>query len=89
MPSIKKLRLFAVKIILYLTFLIFNFKGTIQCDFNLVFFTYTDRPRPVYEPLLILTFFRDPHHLIAKTTFSHSSGETLFEKLYFLEIFSY
>jgi hypothetical protein len=37
MPSIKKLRLFAVKIILYLTFLIFNFEGTIQCDFNLVF----------------------------------------------------
>ncbi len=34
------------------------FKGTVQRDCSSVFFTYMDRPRPEYEPLLVLKFFR-------------------------------
>jgi hypothetical protein len=40
------------------------FKGTVQRDFNFVFWhtTYIDRARPEYEPLLLLKFFRGPHN---------------------------
>jgi hypothetical protein len=31
--------------------------------------TYIDRPIPEYEPLRVLTIFRDPHELITKRTF--------------------
>ncbi len=33
---------------------------------NFVFFTYIDRARPEYEPLLILKFFRGPHDFRSK-----------------------
>jgi hypothetical protein len=47
-----------------------------------------DMPRPEYEPLLILKFFRGPNDLLMRRLFSGSSGETLSEKLYFSENFS-
>ncbi len=35
----------------------------------ILFFTYINRPRPEYEPLLILKFFRSPHDFTTNTAF--------------------
>jgi hypothetical protein len=68
-------------------------KGTVQRYFNSVFDIYCiDRPRLKYELLLILNFFRNPHHFTTNTQTRLSSRgkeETLSEKLYFRKIFLY
>jgi hypothetical protein len=52
--------------------------------------TYIDRPRPEYEPLLILKFFRGPpDYTVDQRKFSpNGSRETLPETLNFSETFS-
>jgi hypothetical protein len=45
-----------------------GFKGTVQRDFNF-FFTYIDRDRAEYEPLILLKFFRGPHDFGSKNIF--------------------
>ncbi len=64
-------------------------KGTVQRDFNFIFFTYIDRPRPEYEPLLIFKFFRNPHDFTTSTDFfarlrRNSFGKIIFFGKFFL-----
>jgi hypothetical protein len=61
-----------------------RFKGTVQRDFTLVFIICINRPRPEYEPFLILKLFRDFHDLIAKTTFFTQFRRNPFGKIIFL-----
>jgi hypothetical protein len=53
----------------------------------ILFLTYIDRPRPEYEPLLLLKFFRGPTIFDQRTFSSRGSGEILSEKLHFSENF--
>ncbi len=56
----------------YMNFKTHYFKGQsnkILIRFFFFFFTFIYRPRPKYEPLLILTFFRSPHDFTTNTAF--------------------
>jgi hypothetical protein len=49
--------------------------------------TYIDRPRPEYEPLLILKFFRNPHDFTTNTAFFARLRGNPFGKIIFFDKF--
>ncbi len=63
------------------------FKGTVQRDFNFVFWQYIDRATPEYEPLLILKFFRGPHNCRSKKICFTGFRRNPFGKIKFIRIF--